>query len=502
MKTLGGMVALLLVLTACTGGGNSEPTTQDATPKASETPESLKRDTSPAEPAWTVDLDVIGQPAVVGTVAVVISRESGKRLAINGIDTATGTKTWSHPFSPNDVVPGISLIPRTTRTAAGEERVVFFLAPDKPGTDERDLYTPIVSVDPVTGDIDQRSEPIQATEAASACDDGTDVCVNGAEVGADAYSNLRLDLEKGTLREGEDGAPKDARLIGSAGLFSTNDRPGEKLGVRRDGKTLWSTSLDTVFGKGFTSDNGWAFAHETGPDRYTGSVGAPNDTVTVGDDDETPFVYELSKQKLISFSGKDGTVAWSRDGADPCFKPTDFDDEQAVEVIEHPVRCLVSGTLSVVDNVTTTEGVTMTLEGYDPTTGETVWSHRVADAAATAYYDETPRVLIRDGATVVTTLDDGPSLVDTATGRTAPVGDATFLCQTGTVDFDYVTPWTLDGKKVFGRHGTGLLSSCGADGSPVAGGPTVAAVRDGGIAVDDSTYVLSSDDGVVGYRIP
>jgi len=503
MKTFGGMIALLLVMTACTGGdGESEPPKKTtSTSQASEKPAGLQRDTTPAEAAWTADLDAIGQPVVVGTTAVVIQRAAGKRLEIVGVDTATGKQVWAHPFSPNYAVPGISLVPNVSRTKGGAERVIFYLAPDKPSANEDDLLTAIVSVDPATGEIDQESAKVHATEPVSACDDGTDVCVKGVVGPTGTYSNLRFDLETGKFSESSDGAPKDARLIGSAGLFSTGDRPGEKLGVRRAGKTLWSTSLDTLFGKGYTSDNGWVFAHETGPDRYTGLVGAPNDTVTTADSEKAEFVYELAKQKVISFNGKDGTVLWSREGADPCFRATDFDDEQAVVSIDHPIRCLVTGKYTRVGDVTTPEGITMTMEGYDPVSGETTWSQHITDAAAAAYWQDAPRVLIRGGTTVVATLDAGPSLIDTATGKTAPVGDETFVCQTGTVDFDYVTPFEYDDRKVFGRHGTGLLSSCDVNGGPVPGAPTAAAVREGGIKVGESTYVMATADGLVGYQL-
>jgi hypothetical protein len=496
-------MAMLVALSACTGGdGGSDVDAKDsAQPSASATPEGPKRDTTPATVAWTVDLDVIGQPEVTGTTAVVIARASGKRLEIVGVDTTTGQKRWSHPFSPGGAVPGILLEPAVSKTAAGEDRVVFYLAPDEPAGDDSDFVTPIVSVDPATGDIEHRTDKLRGTEPVSSCDDGTDVCVRGVVGGRGTYVNLRLDLDTGKLSRAKDGAPGNARVIGAGGLFSTNARPGEKLGVRREGRTLWSTPADTLFGKGYTSDFGWVFAHEKGPDRFTGLIGQPNDKVDVRKESDEPFVYDLAKQKMVSFSGKDGTVFWSRDGADPCFKPTDFSDEADLDVVEHPVRCLVSGSFATKDDVVTTDAVTMSVEGYDPATGEATWSHAVPDAAAAAYWQKAPRPLVRGGTTIVVPLDGGPAAVDVATGATTPVGDDTFVCQAKNKHFDYVTPWTFGERRDPERLGTGLVAPCAADGTASSAALTAAAVREGAIAVDDSTYVLASEDGLVGYTV-
>ncbi|MET0820191.1 MAG: PQQ-binding-like beta-propeller repeat protein [Aeromicrobium sp.] len=502
MRTIGGIMAMLLALTACTGGdGGSDSKAAEKKPSTSATPQGPQRDTRPATVAWTTDLDVIGQPLVTGTTAVVIARASGKRLEIVGVDTTTGLKRWSHPYSPGGGAPGILVEPVVSSTASGEARVVFYLAPDKPKGDDTDFVTPVVSVDPVTGDIERRTDKLLGVEPVGSCDDGTDVCVRGAVGGRGAYGNLRVDLGAGKVATTRDGAPDKARIIGTGGLFSTNARPGEKLGVRLEGTTLWSTPAATLFGEGYTSDNGWVFVHEKGPDRFTGLIGQPNKTVSPTRETKGPFVYDLAKQKIVSFSGKDGSVLWARDGADPCFKPTDFSDEADLDVVEHPVRCLVSGSYSIKDEVVTTDAVTMKVEGYDPATGETTWSHAMPDAAAATYWQQGPRPLVRGGKTIVAPLEDGPSSIDVATGASTPVGDDVFLCQAQGPRFEYVTPWTNGQKRTTTRRGTGFVAPCSADGSATSMAPTVAAVREGAVAVDDSTYVLSSKDGLVGYTV-
>lgn len=496
MKTFGGMVGLLLLLTACTGGGDN---------KADVKTKALTRDDRVEKPVWTADVDPLGQPMVLGDAktgftVVVIAKESGGRLKIVGVDNESGKQLWSHPLSPNHVVPGIALIPRTTETAAGEKRVVFYLAPNKPSkSDEDDLTTPLVAVDPRTGKIERKSPKIYAAEAPDSCEDDTDVCMKGALEGEREYSNLRVDLESGKVSRVKEGAPKDARLIGADGLFSSGDRPGEKLGVYRKGKTLWSTSVDTLFGPGRTSDGGWAFTHEEGPDRYTGFLGQRNGKAAGTAD--APYVYDLGKQTLTSFNGADGSILWQKQGADRCFEPTDFDDEQKVDVIDHPVRCAMSGTFTVIDDKRTVQDVAMTIEGYDPETGKTTWSHKMPAAAAADYQMMSPRVLIRGGHTIVATLAKGPVLIDVATGKFVKTTGQTFMCQTDAVEHEYVTPWIYEGRSKHTRRGTGLAFPCSADGKAVESGMTVAALKEGAVKVDDSSYVIASDAGLVGYDI-
>lgn len=496
MKTFGGMVGLLLLLTACTGGSDN---------KADDKTKALTRDDRVEKPVWTTDIDPLGQPIVTGDAKsgftlVVIAKETGGRLKIVGVDNESGKQLWSHPLSPNHVVPGIALIPRTTKTAAGEKRVIFYLAPNKPSkSDEADLTTPLVAVDPRTGKIERKSPKIYAAEAPESCEDDTDVCMRGALEGERDFSNLRVYLESGKVSRVKEGSPDDARLIGADGLFSTDDRPGEKLGVYRGGKTLWSTSIDTLFGPGRTSDGGWAFTHEDGPDRYTGFLGQRNGKAKGTAD--APYVYDLGKQTLTSFSGADGSILWQKKGADQCFQPTDFDDEEEVDVIKHPVRCQTSGTFTVIDDKRTVQNVAMTIEGYDPVSGKTSWTHKMPSSAAASYQMSEPRVLMRGGRTIVATLAGGPALIDVATGKSVKVKDQTFMCQTDAVEHEYATPWIYEGRSEHTRRGTGLAFPCSADGKVVGGGMTVAALKEGAVKVNDSAYVVSSEAGLVGYDI-
>ena len=490
MKTLGGLIALLVLLTACTDDADKKP----ATPAK---PDTLKRDATVVKPAWTADLDAIGQPVVAGDVAVVIAKESGKRLKIVGVNTKTGNQIWSHPTGPNKVVAGYQILPNVTKTASGRDQVVYYDAPKKPGSGPDDLRGGIASVDPATGKIDFTSRSVHGATPIGSCSDGHDVCIQG-DTDTGQFTDLRLDLDKKKFIPSTDNVPSNARPIGADGLFSTNSRPGERLGVQREDEQLWSTPLGRMFGPDFTTDNGWEFVHETGPDRYTGLVGHPS--VSGKPDDPT---YSLDDSAMASFGGKDGKVIWAEKGMEPCFKPTDFDDEGDLDEIAHPVRCAVSGSITHSESGDSTgKDATATIQGYDPETGKTTWSHPLPPDAAKELVEEKNAIVIRDRKKIVAKLKDGPKLIDLANGKTADAGKGTFMCQTANTRFDYVLPWiNPEGKRIYKRGGTGLFFPCAADGSAAAKGMTVSALRDGAIKVSDSTYVLSSGNGLVGYTI-
>lgn len=106
-------------------------------------------------------------------------------------------------------------------------------------------------------------------------------------------------------------------------------------------------------------------------------------------------------------------------------------------------------------------------------------------------------VVSRNGDRIVVGLLEGPAILDVATGRVAPASGQ-FLCQAEPEDFPYAQPWGGSGN--FTRYGAGLLFACSPDGKKVESGMTAAALREGAAKVSDASYVLASEDGLVGYR--
>jgi hypothetical protein len=468
------------------------------------------RDTTVVKPTWRLkDLEPIGQPVVVDggddiRVAVVIAKDTARRLQIVGVDTADGKQLWSHRFSPNQALAGYPVSPSTSETEDGQERVVFFLADKEPLSDDADdLMTPVVSVDPVTGDIEARSKPVMATQLPDPCEDGTDVCLNGNLNSGETTFNLRFDIDDGGgIEVVDEGSPKNARLIGDGGLFATRDRPREELGVQRERKVLWKKPLEDIAGDGYSTDGGWAFIRESDPDRYTGYVGESRDEGSISQVSlvSEKRVVDLARSVMMSFTGSDGDVLWVRKGVEMCYGRAYGDDEQTVPVEEHPFRCKVSGKVTYEGGKTEPEidGLSSSVEGYRPTSGKTTWSHRLSTAAARANLRPTHGVVNRTDGRIVVDLREGWAIVDVATGKLAPASGPTFMCQGEPEWFPYAQP---SGSGSFEHYGAGLLYACTPDGEETDDGITVAALTEGAVKATDTSYVLASEDGLVGYRI-
>ena len=502
LKALGICALVLTVLSGCT---NDEP-------ERSSVPTQMKvdRDTTVVKPAWTLkDLEPIGQPIVIEgddetKVAVVVAKETNRRLKIVGVDVARGKQLWSHPFSPNQALPGYPVIPTWSETEDGRKRVVFYLAAKEPlATKPEDFMTPVVSVDPLSGDIEFRSRPVMASQPLAPCDDDTDACLPGNFDGGETDFNLRFDLDDGDLEEVDDGgAPPKARLIGQAGLFSTDDRPGEELGVQRKGRVLWKKSLEDIVGKGYSTDGGWAFTYESKPDRFTGYVG---ESISDGSTSQASLVSEdmvvdLKRSVMMSFAGSDGDVLWTRKGVETCFEPPYGADQETVEVVEHPFRCKVAGKVTYDDGKTEPEfdDLSASVEGYTQKSGKTTWSHRLSTDAAKANVEPPHGVFNSNLDRIVVDLREGLAIIDVATGKLAPASGPTFICQAEPEDFAYAQPFGASG--MFTRYGAGMLYPCSPDGEEADSGMTAAALEEGAVNATDTSYVLASEDGLVGYR--
>ena len=134
----------------------------------------------------------------------------------------------------------------------------------------------IVAVDPQTGKVAFRTSPADVSEPFSDCLDGEDACANGSVVGT-IDRTLRFDLDTGDLASDDGGVPEGARSLGDGGLYSTEDRPHERVGRVRDGRVEWEVPAAELFGDGFGSDGGWSFDFDEAAGIFSGNIGALQD---------------------------------------------------------------------------------------------------------------------------------------------------------------------------------------------------------------------------------
>ena len=490
MKACSATVALLLALSACSSG---EPESKPGGRKSSDQPAGVERDTSVVEPAWRLDIDPVGQPEIEDGVAVVLATAAGRSLQLVAVDVATGKKLWSKPWSPGWLPNGYSVQPTTMHSKSGKAVTVFSVPPRNLRAVSEDMWRlPLVVVDLATGKELHRTDPVELLTPPVECADETDACFDLR----DRKGGVRLDLDTGRLAPDPAGTPEGARGIDVGGLFATSVRPGEEIGVARQGKTLWSRPIGQVMGRTVSSDTGWSFAHDEEADRYVGWMRAalPAETRELAQAGAA-FSYDIGVLRLVAFEGADGKVVWSRNGAEhTCL---------GIHTDKPRVRCVFTGvvTYSAKGELTEVQNGSAVLEGFDSETGKTTWSLPMANSAVGDLIDDRDqKVALGDTALVET--GEGPRLVDLATGKTAaPADDEVFVCASANTVFQYAMSFFSNGDPVTRRYGGPLYRPCGADGAD-ASAYTVAALTDSRDKPEDGRYVLSSREGLLGFESP
>ena len=206
------------------------------------------------------------------------------------------------------------------------------------------------------------------------------------------------------------------------------------------------------------------------------------------------FTSDIGVLRLVAFDGTDGRVAWSRKGAEHSCLGIDTDMPR--------VRCAFKGvvTYSAAADVTKVRGGAATVEGFDPETGKTTWSVSVAaNAVADLIGDRDQRVA--RGATALVETEQGPRVVDLATGETSvPGDDEVFVCASESTSFVYAMPYFIDDQPVTQRHGGPLYQPCTADGAD-APAYTAAALTDAGEPAAKGRAVLASSEGLLGFKV-
>lgn len=481
---------MCVTLAACDSGGSDEP-------KKAKKATVLARDDAALEPDWQADLDVIGQPEVAEGVAVVLVKAPKKRIAIVAVDVSTGEQLWTKPWSPGGVPPGFGVAAETFTSASGRALTVFSdPGSDSPSPEEAEAATrffeSIVVADLRTGEEVHRLEPTRISTPLSPCSDEKDACFDG--YGDDG--GLRIDLDSGKISTAAADAPPKARNIGDQGLFATDDRPGEQIGVYRDGATLWSTPLADVMGPGVSSDGGWEFGHDETTDRYIGYMRQPppkdiQERARAG----KGYSIDAGGQTLVALDGKTGTVLWKKEDATTSCVGLDTESDAGV-------RCVVGGTITYPGDGEkgTIADPTTSVEGFDPETGETTWTVALSPAAAESVVFSSSAHL-SDGRTLVLDTVGGAKLVAVRDGTSRKVSaTAVFACEGETIELAYAVPFIVNGDSNDDRYGGAPVTPCLADDAP-APSFTASSVRDGGQDAGEGVYVLATDGGLVGYTV-
>jgi hypothetical protein len=429
--------------------------------------------------AWrNTTLHPIDQPKAIGSVAVGVVTGPDRTLFVIGIDPATGVRLWQQPLTPSRITPGVQV----DLTKVGDGKVAYFRPTREPG------FAELVIADARTGRDIVRSPQGLFSSPAELCPDGRDVCTTWAESFSSSRDQYRLIVATGEFLPDNSGGPISARTLSKSGLLDLGDRPGNTLGLLRDGKLLWTTPVSAAFPPDFSSDHGWSWHLFANQHVLVGTVYGPSKIV----DDK--YIREWERTSATAgLAERTGEVLWRDLGST---LHCSLGREGATL---YPVRCRVLGTtIHQVGAGTTFEGLDVTVEGFDVTTGKTTWA--VPVGAAEGLAGASTRLAIAGATHAVLQGPAGPMALDYATGRvTTPAAGATFWCMTR-MDYEFWQPYqTRDGTSKHTRPGGELASICDSRGFAATELPGVAATMAAGARIG-SHAVIATRDGYIGLN--
>jgi outer membrane protein assembly factor BamB len=392
-------------LAGCAGGGG-RPTVQ-APP--------------PPSPTWLrADLKPVSQPVAAGGLFVVYIALPGS-LAVVGLDAGTGRTVWQLAASRAQTTPGVA-----PSLDVVEASVLLF---SPAGQLDR-----LVAVDPSSGVQRWATRPGLFGDWPGACaDEPKAVCTSGLVPPRRTVDALRF--------AGDSGSPRPAPVVSkdSGGraladdLFDTGERNPEMLTATSGAAVTWRRPLATVFpGPRLSSDNGWNLDRIPDHGLFVGSVSGP-----LVSSSPAGSVSDLASTMTAGFRISDGAPVWSDAGSKYVCSELPCPGQSLAPAAYHPptqglrTRATGTATVKVATPPTLAQGADVRLEGFDLTTGRTVWSFDAGPDGDLLYGGSLPQVGVE--SVVVKKPAGGVTELDLRSGaqRTPPTG-RTGWCQQGT----------------------------------------------------------------------
>lgn len=466
------------VLAGCTSDG----------PDDGVSPTASAVEAAPPELLWSAhDVTLLGQPVVAGDVALAYVTDTGSDLALRAWDVTTGEQLWSDDASPGGGSVGTSL-PLSTVTVDDAtyvgiqtmtpDGVHFVTVRDVATGHEVELENTVIS-SPILGFFSR--------SRVWSCQDERAFCVQAALAPSGSWLTLRFDPLTATASEVPSTnaeIPANTRQVSD--LWASNDRPpqgAEVLGRSVGGTVLWSHGYEDLLGPGASSDNGWNWAVDDDTDLVLGTVVQPEQDQTVND---------LANDVTVALDGATGTVRWRQDGA---VTSCDAADEFSTTHLWCRVR---TGSM-VFDGSGAQPGgpMDLSLEKFDPATGDVLWSAPLGDAPGafglglTFTPTDDYRVLATADGAVRVRLDDG---------SVSPVAADEVLACARRPTFEF--PANADPASATATYrGAPVVDLCLPDGT-AATTATTALVTDVGVDAGDGIRLLATGAGLEAYRIP
>jgi hypothetical protein len=474
-------IALIALLAGCTGAPGQD--SAEETP-AEEVVEEISYDfTTPVEPKWTVPAALLGPvDSADGYLGAYVEGPDRSMQAVVW-DAETGQEMWRDIADPAMGTVGIAMAFSVFESNGAS--YATYLRPTM-GTQRTEL----IIADLATGAVIHNVPGVFALSRVSACIDDTMVCGYGDLEGSNARGEIRVDVATGEAGlYSDDTRPAGSRDL-SADLYVTHARAAdggvEKIGFNPDGTTLWEVPYEGVFGVGYSSDAGFAWADQSsGPITGTGYL---NDPARYED---AAYTRDETAQKTIALDPKDGSVVWSLDGVAYCDLAT-VDVEDAEVLAYCRANSGVTEVGPFVEGAVrpwTTTGFDMDLIGVNVATGEIEWEVPLGTDPANLYARGAVFAMASNQMKLAN-VDGFVQTIDAVTGATGePMTEGIVACSIPRERYDTYYPHTTAGERAF-VAGDGIFP-CDITRAPLAQSAySEGAIRIAGTPVDDDTFVI------------
>jgi hypothetical protein len=323
---------------------------------------------------WSrTDLTPVSQPVAAGSAFVVFTAVHGG-LDVVGLDPQSGRTLWKHAASPSGITPGVS-----PELLVVDGLVVY------PSPVSQQVVR-LVAANPRTGKAVWQTQPGFLTSWPEACPGETqDICVTGSVASNSQQTQLlRFSATNGSSLASPvlSASGQGAREL-APGLFDPGQRNPELM-LASPGSTVdWTKPLTSIVSlPGASTDNGWNLDRIARVGLFVGSVAAPLSQ------NGGHQVYDLSNASTVGIRMSDGSVAWQNQGSYydctilPCAGGSGAGSSGSGAGAELGptvgVRTRETGTLTAPSSASgdpvVSPGATVTLEGFDPATGHTLWA--------------------------------------------------------------------------------------------------------------------------------
>lgn len=355
---------LLLVILLC----SCAPDAEEPAP----VPSTVATSTRVAQALWSVKYTPVGESRVTDDVVLTYAAE-GDRLLLLAFDPHTGKQLWRRSAHPGMGAIGIDLQPQI-HEYRGVTYTAFLakLASN---------WQRVVVVNAVTGaELHLQKGTVWADSRPRFCDDAKGrpgVCLSGTIEPGEQPLSLRANLvQDAALGRDKSSGDSNARPLGDY-VYATNDRPDdggiEMLGYAQAGGPKWEVTYEGVFGKGASSDAGWAWNDEGTGDVIVGSGDVSYyRKFTVG------FEIPWTSGAIVGVDRETGQLRWRFDSADTCpvFEHDAFDRDRGTAVVCHYTSGKTVLTSKNKDGSykAAHRDVEATLVALDLDTGERQWS--------------------------------------------------------------------------------------------------------------------------------